>query len=122
MKALIFLAHGSRREKSNQEVLELVDAIRAPLGNTFDVVGAAFLELTPPALEDAMQQALERGARSILIYPFFLNSGKHVDKDIPAIVGDFQTRYPDRGFEVVRHFGAAEEIPGLIVGQLMNYA
>lgn len=120
MKALIFLAHGSRREKSNQEVLDMVDTIRSPLANTFDVVGAAFLELIPPTLEDAVQQALDGGAQSILIYPFFLNSGKHVEQDIPAIVGDFQARYPDRGFEVARHFGAAEEIPGMIVGQIRN--
>ena len=39
MNALIVLAHGSRREKSNQEVIDLVDSIRPGLGARFDIHG-----------------------------------------------------------------------------------
>lgn len=118
MKALIFLAHGSRREKSNQEVLDMADAIRSPLAAAFDRVDAAFLELVPPSLREAMDGLLEQGVRSITIYPYFLNSGKHVDKDIPDIVDDFRTRYPDCEIVVEQHFGALVEVPRLIVDQL----
>jgi len=118
MKALIFLAHGSRREKSNREVFDMADAIRLPLASVFDSVDAAFLELVPPSLEETMDRLLGQGVRSITIYPYFLNSGKHVDKDIPDIVDDFRARYPDCEIEVDRHFGALDEVPQLIVNQL----
>lgn len=120
MKALIFLAHGSRREKSNQEVFAMADAIRSPLAAEFDRVDAAFLELVPPSLREAMERMLEQGVRSITIYPYFLNSGKHVDKDIPDIVDEFRISYPDCEIEVERHFGALDEVPQLIVDQLSS--
>ena len=79
---------------------------------------AAFLELVPPTLDDALAGMLARGAQSITIYPFFLNSGKHVDKDIPVVVDEFRAAHPDREFIVCRHFGASDAVPDMIVEQL----
>ena len=79
---------------------------------------AAFLELVPPSLREAMDGLLEQGVRSITIYPYFLNSGRHVDKDIPDIVDDFRASYPDCEIVVKQHFGALVEVPQLIVDQL----
>lgn len=118
MNALIFLAHGSRREKSNKEVVDLVDAMRPRLAQRFGILEAAFLELVPPSLDDAIRSAIASGARSVTIYPFFLNSGKHVDKDIPEIVDAFKARHPECEFRVKRHFGASQEVPDMIVTQL----
>ncbi len=120
MKALIFLAHGSRREKSNREVFDLVDEIRPLLAPEFDVVDAAFLELVPPYLPELMETMLDRDAQSITIYPFFLNSGRHVDKDIPAIVDGFRERYPEREILVMRHFGGSDGVLEMIISQLKN--
>ena len=118
MKGLIFLAHGSRREKSNREVRQLAESIRSKTTSSFDMVEAAFLELVSPSLPDALDRMLGRGARSITIYPFFLNSGKHVDQDIPSVVDEYRGGYPGREFIVCRHFGASDEVPDLIVDQL----
>ena len=120
MNALIVLAHGSRREKSNQEVIDLVDSIRPRLGARFDRIDAAFLEIVPPSLQDSIEDVLEQGARSVTIFPYFLNSGNHVDRDIPAIVDHFQERYPDRAFIVTHHFGNTDDVGGLIVEQLLS--
>ena len=119
MNVLIFVAHGSRREKSNQEVLDLVDSIRPRLGARFDRIDTAFLEFVLPSLQDSIDDLLGQGARSITVFPYFLNSGKHVDKDIPAIVGPLQQRHPDRTFIVTRHFGNTDNVGGLIVEQLI---
>jgi len=120
MNALIFLAHGSRREKSNQEVIDLVDSIRPQLGARFDRIDAAFLELVQPSLPDAIDDALRQGAQLVTIFPYFLNSGNHVDKDIPAIVYQFKERYPDRAFAVTDHFGKTEGVWEIIVKQLLT--
>lgn len=118
MRGLVFLAHGSRREKSNLEVRQLAESIESKIAASFDLVEAAFLELVPPTLDDAIEGMLARGAKSITIYPFFLNSGKHVDKDIPVVVDRFRAAYPDREFIVCRHFGALDAVPDLIADQL----
>lgn len=120
MKALILLAHGSRREKSNREVFDLVDKIRPLLVPQFDVVDAAFLELVPPFLPEMMEKMLDRDAQSITVYPFFLNSGRHVDEDIPVIVDDFRERYPEKEILVMPHFGGTEGVLEMIVCQLKD--
>ena len=118
MKGLIFLAHGSRREKSNNEVRELADSIRERTTSSFDIVEAAFLELVSPSLSDAFDRMLSRGAQSITVYPYFLNSGKHVDQDIPVVVEEYRARFPEREFIVCAHFGASDAVPGMIIDQL----
>jgi sirohydrochlorin cobaltochelatase len=122
MKGLVFLAHGSRREKSNREVFELVDAIRPSLACSFELVEAAFLELVPPSPQQIINKMLDRGAGSITLYPFFLNSGKHVDKDIPDIVEEFSATHPDREFVIVDHFGGAAGVQDLIIAHLFGRA
>ena len=50
MKALLVVAHGSRREQSNTEIKELAQRIAAQAGQDFDLVECAFLELADPCL------------------------------------------------------------------------
>ncbi len=42
MKALLLIAHGSRRDASNREVIELADKLVALAGNDFDLVRGCF--------------------------------------------------------------------------------
>ena len=120
MNALIFLAHGSRRQKSNDEVRALVDAIRPLLKSKYCCVDAAFLEITTPSLRDVVDGLLERSVRSITVYPYFLNSGSHVDRDIPELIEDYRAGNPDCAFRVMRHFGGSEAIIGLVTRLLLQ--
>ena len=45
MKAILLVAHGSRRKLSNDEVLSLADKLRNNCSHQYDIVNAAFLEL-----------------------------------------------------------------------------
>ena len=45
MNALLLVAHGSRREQSNEEVRELAKTLHARCGDRFPVIHAGFLEL-----------------------------------------------------------------------------
>ncbi len=46
MQALILVAHGSRREVSNQEVCDLAERLAEEAGERFVLVVPAFLELS----------------------------------------------------------------------------
>ncbi|HAO23817.1 MAG TPA: cobalamin biosynthesis protein CbiX, partial [Methylophaga sp.] len=45
MKALLLVAHGSRRQRSNDEVIELAEKLKTECAQHYDIVQAAFLEL-----------------------------------------------------------------------------
>ena len=81
---IVVFAHGSRIESANQAV-RAVAAELAQAGG-FDHVEAAFLELGQPDLEGAVALLAGRGLRRILIIPYFLTLGIHLERDLPAIV------------------------------------
>lgn len=120
MEVLIFLAHGSRRAQSNEEVSALADQLRYRLGERFDQVNAAYLELVEPSLQAALRSALEDGARRVVIYPYFLNTGNHVAEDIPEIVARFKLEHPECRFELMPHFGKSERIKDMIAEQVLS--
>ena len=84
-KALLVVAHGSRKKVSNIEIHQLANNISLK-SEVFDIVEACFLEIATPSIQDGIQSCIENDASEILIMPYFLAAGMHVIVDIPAIV------------------------------------
>jgi len=85
-------AHGSRIESAN----EAVRAVAARLAHEgpYDRVEAAFLELGVPDLEGAVVRLEGRGVTHIIVIPYFLTLGTHLERDLPAIVGRIREQHP----------------------------
>lgn len=118
MKCLIMIAHGSKKEKSNNEFKELVHEIKKLKGEDYDEIIPSFLEFEEPSLENAFEELLSLGAEEIVIYPYFLNSGKHVTHDIPEIVALYEINYPHVSFIIKPHFGLSNQIAKIISNSL----
>lgn len=88
------------------------------LSSSYRWVLPAFLELVAPSLSDSIESAIAQGASSISVYPYFLNSGNHVERDVPEIVDRFAREYPDLEFIVFKHFGSSPDVPSLILDQI----
>jgi sirohydrochlorin ferrochelatase len=115
MKSLILIAHGSRRQQSNDEVRDLTEALRRQAGEALDRVECAFLELAEPAIPEAIDAAAAAGSDIIYVLPYFLNSGRHVAEDIPGIVGEKRRQYPDIELIQTPILGAAPGILDLLL-------
>ena len=81
---LIVFAHGSRIIEANQAV-EVV-ALEAAQEAGFKLWRAAFLELSEPDLTLATRQLAQAGAKRIVVTPYFLVMGVHLQKDLPRLV------------------------------------
>ncbi|RXJ66424.1 cobalamin biosynthesis protein CbiX [Halarcobacter ebronensis] len=114
MKALIFVAHGSKKELSNNEFISMVESIKQRV-NSYDIIKASFLEIAEPSINDASKRAIEAGAKEIYYYPFFLNSGRHVAVDIPNIIYTLKNSYDDVEFKILEHFGKSEYIEDIVL-------
>ena len=115
MKAILLVAHGSRRKQSNDEVLSLAEKLRNNYSQQYDIVNAAFLELAEVLIPDGIKQCVNDGATSIIILPYFLNSGRHVVEDIPNIVSSTADRYPDIEIKIAPHLGASNLMMDLLI-------
>ena len=95
MKALLLVAHGSRRDASNEEVRQLTQCLKLRTDeNEFIDVRCAFLELADPSIPDGVQQCIESGAQEVLVLPYFLSAGRHVAQDIPQLLAESQEANP----------------------------
>ena len=101
--AVIILGHGSRAEGAGESVAALAETLRN--SGQFGWVEHAFLQYAPPTFEQAVGQCVDRGASCIVIVPFFVQTGAHVSRDIPALVGEFRKRFPSVQFQVTGHVG-----------------
>lgn len=118
MKALIFIAHGSKREAPNLEFKTMVSQPRVSLTDSFTKIEATFLEFAKPGIDETIHAMIQTGITEIQIYPFFLNSGKHVHHDIPEKVREAKELYPEVDFELLPHFGSSVHILTAITSDL----
>ena len=108
MQALLIVAHGSRREASNEEVRRLAEKTAARAPAPWALVRHAFLELAGPSIPEALETLIAAGADEILVVPWFLAAGRHVREDIPARVDEVRHRHPEIRIHIAPHLGSAE--------------
>lgn len=95
MRALLLIAHGSRREASNDEVRELAAKMAQHAGSDFETVVPAFLELAEPSIPGGAGLCVAAGATEIIAVPYFLSAGRHVAEDIPAELEQARRSHPE---------------------------
>jgi sirohydrochlorin ferrochelatase len=83
MTGFIVFAHGSRIESANQAVRDIADRMAA-VGK--HLVEPSFLELGEPDLAGAAKRLVARGVTRIVVIPYFLTLGTHMQRDLPKLV------------------------------------
>jgi sirohydrochlorin ferrochelatase len=87
---IIVFGHGSSVPSAN-EAVKLVAADAARLGG-WDSYETAFLEASP-LLKDAVASLAGLGIKSILVLPYFLTLGIHLQRDLPRLVDALESEY-----------------------------
>ncbi len=90
---IVVFAHGSRIESANEAVRKVAGDLARAGG--FDAVEAAFLELGTPDLDGAVTRLAEKGARRIVVVPYFLTLGLHLERDLPRLVEATSHKFKD---------------------------
>ena len=115
MKALLVIAHGSRRQQSNEEVKVIAEKLKSTCSDEYPIIHPAFLELAEPLIPDGIKNCVDDGATEIIILPYFLNSGRHVVEDIPGIVNSTITDYPNVNVKLAKHLGASDLMMDILI-------
>ena len=89
---LVIFAHGSSVASANAAV-EAIARATAKAGGF--VVQVGFLEPVHPSLDDAVDTLVEGGVSRVLVVPYFLTLGLHLQRDLPVIVERIKSRHPE---------------------------
>ncbi|RQH01797.1 CbiX/SirB N-terminal domain-containing protein [Natrarchaeobius oligotrophus] len=112
-EAILLVGHGSRRERSNEQVRELAAGLESRLEIPVD---AAFLELAQPSLEDAFDD-LSSVTETVTVVHCSLFAASHVKNDVPLAIERARAQ-----FDLEIHAGAHLGIHPAIVDLLDDRA
>jgi len=122
LKTLIVAAHGSRQKASAAEVAALAkkldNKVKTDDSYTVQQVVHAFLQFCDPSLETVIQELADSGVDEMVIFPFFISAGSHVQTDIPRAVETARHKHPYVRFYITRHLGILDAIEDLILKEV----
>lgn len=118
MKTLVVVAHGSRLEQSNDEVISFVDKLKE-LNSDNIYIKYAFLEFAQPTISECIEDVISRGESSeIQVLPYFLAEGKHVKVDIPNEIEEIKNNNKNIKLELLPHLGKFDGLGSFILTSL----
>ncbi len=100
---VIIVDHGSRREESNALLMEVAEMFHQRSG--YAIVEPAHMDLAEPTIAEAFDRCVARGAKMVVIHPYFLLPGRHWRRDVPALAAEAATRHPNVPFLVTAPLG-----------------
>ena len=88
---IVIFAHGSSVATANEAVKAVAQSAASAGG--FEQAEVAFLE-AHPSLGEAVALLAGRGANRILVVPYFLTLGIHLQRDLPGMVDELTRAHP----------------------------
>ncbi len=98
MTGYVVFAHGSSVESANDAVRAV--AAQASLDGGFALYETAFLDGGRPLLPDAIAAVAARGADDVVVIPYFLTLGLHLQRDLPDLVDVARQKFPGLSIRV----------------------
>jgi sirohydrochlorin cobaltochelatase len=116
--AIILFAHGAREPDWAQPFVKVCDQLRAAGIRT----ELAFLEIMSPSLEEAAARIATDRIEAVTIVPLFLAQGRHLTRQLPALVAGIQARHCDIRFRVTPPLGDAPEFIDMVTAWIRHIA
>ena len=113
--ALLLIAHGSRNQEANDDLLHVVSALRRR--GPYPIVEASFLELAAPDILTGGQMCVGQGAGRVILLPYFLSPGVHVRQDLAEFRAILAEKFPQAEFLLAEPLGRHETLIELVAAR-----
>ncbi|WP_077211279.1 sirohydrochlorin chelatase [Bacillus dakarensis] len=120
MEAILYVCHGSRLQKANEEAIAFIK--RCMKKNKNKITEYGFLELASPTIEEAYERCVNRGAVKIKVIPVLLLTAVHAKKDIPEALSRLREKYPSVEIRYGRPIGVHSNMIDIVTERLWEKA
>ncbi len=114
--AILLMAHGSRIPEANDAVREIATLVQQMTG--YDIVEVSFREQHLPNIQQGIDACVAKGAGRVLLIPYFLYMGAHVQEDLPEEMAQAKARYPGVEFAMGTHLGVHRKLAEVVVERI----
>ena len=112
MKAIIIIDHGSRYPAANDFLGNVVNRMQEMCPEI--KIKGAHMELAEPSISQVMKECVDEGMTEIIAHPYMLSPGRHAIRDIPNLVYEEASKYPNINVEVTEPLGLDDGIINVI--------
>lgn len=109
--ALLLIGHGSSDKRAKDAFLYTVNSLRS----IYKHVSYCFLELESPNIEEGIKNCLSFNPDSIIVVPYFLHKGIHIQKDILVDIDKATRKYDFHNIYITEHIGVDPLIIELVI-------
>ncbi len=108
---MILIGHGSRAAGADEDMETVAEALRRQDGGIVELCrmggrGTPFAEV--------FDRCVGRGAREVIVLPYFLHFGVHLRLDIPEMLREAAAKHPEVRLILGRHLGYDDSLVALV--------
>lgn len=115
-KAVIIFGHGSKANEALDTLKKIRDVVKPALDT--DMVEVASMQFSEPDLPTCISELVQKGVEKIVIMPFFLYYGIHMQEDIPQILAQERAKYPQVEIVIASNLGADQRLADIVVEKI----
>jgi len=108
---LLLIGHGSSDKRAREAFLYTVNNLK----KIYRDVKFCFLELEPPNIEGGIKECLTTNPDTIVVVPYFLHKGIHIQKDILVDLTNAQEKYSFNSLFISGHIGVDPAVIDLVI-------
>jgi len=111
----IVFGHGSSVESANDAVRSMAAQLARRSG--YEAVETAFLEAGRPDLRGAVEILASHGIQQVIVIPYFLTLGMHLQRDLPRLVKELRAGHPGMEIQVTAPLDGHPALIDALVGR-----
>lgn len=115
--AIILLGRGGSDPDANSDLYKIARLFWEQ--NKQAIVEPAFMGVTNPSLDEAVERCVKLGAKTIVVLPYFLFTGVLI-KRLEKRVSEFQSTYLDISFVLAHYFGFHPSLQTIVLDRLQE--
>ena len=79
------------------------------------------MQFASPTVESRIEELIDGGVDTIVLFPHFLGAGSHVSSDIPRLVRETEKRHPAVRIRLTPHLGKLDGLEHLIFDKMKEF-
>jgi len=112
-RAVLIVDHGSRNPRANAQLEALAQRVAEQRPDW--IVHFAHMEIAEPDIPTGLARCVADGAASIVVHPYFLGAGFHIEETVPEKVAEAARAHPHVRVTISAHFGSHDGVADLLI-------
>jgi len=110
--AVILIGHGSKKPNAAMNMEEIARQLKQKYSCW--IVEPCYMSLNPPYFPEVLKKCVGAGAKRIMVAPYFLHDGVHINHDIPDLIREGLRQNPGIEIFLGKPIGFDESIVDLV--------